>query len=56
MLIKIYTRVKGNTILAIVDTEACMLVITKPLVVALGLPYKKLGYVFYTFFLILCFL
>src|SRR6266498_2943355 len=28
-LIKVYTRIKGNAILAILDTEACMLVITK---------------------------
>ncbi len=36
-LIKVYTRIKGNAILAILDTEACMSVVTKPLVIALGL-------------------
>ncbi len=36
-LIKVYTRIKGNAILAILDTGACMSVVTKPLVVALGL-------------------
>ena len=30
-LIKIYARIKKNTILTIVDTRACMSVITKPL-------------------------
>src|SRR6266540_7130423 len=38
--IKVYTRIKGNTILAILDTGACMLVVTKPLAVALGLKWK----------------
>src|SRR6266540_2488414 len=37
ILIKVYTRIKGNAILAILDTGACMSVVTKPLVVALGL-------------------
>jgi len=37
ILIKVYTRIKGNAILAILDTGACMSVITKPLAVALGL-------------------
>src|SRR6266511_2630752 len=35
--IKVYTRIKGNAILAILDTGACMSVVTKLLVVALGL-------------------
>ncbi len=38
--IKIYTRIKENAILIILDTEACMSVVTKPLVVALGLRWK----------------
>src|SRR6266498_512863 len=38
--IKVYTRIKGNVILAILDTEACMLVVTKPLAVALSLKWK----------------
>ncbi len=38
--IKVYTRIKGNTILAILDTGACMSVVTKPLAVALGLRWK----------------
>src|SRR6266540_7410079 len=38
--IKIYTRIKGNAILAILDTGACMSVVTKPLAVALGLRWK----------------
>src|SRR6266540_4273900 len=37
ILIKVYTRIKGNAILAILDTGACMSVVTKPLAVALGL-------------------
>ncbi len=40
MLIKMYTRVKNNAILAILDTRACMSIITKPLTVALGLRWK----------------
>ncbi len=40
MLIKIYTRVKGNAILVILDTGACISVIIKLLVVALGLRWK----------------
>ena len=35
--IKVYTRIKGNAILAILNTGACMSVVTKPLAVALGL-------------------
>ncbi len=35
--IKVYIRIKGNAILAILDTGTCMSVVTKPLVVALGL-------------------
>ena len=35
--IKVYTRIKGNAILAILDTGACMSVVTKPLAVALDL-------------------
>jgi len=35
--IKVYTRIKENAILAILDTGACMLVITKSLAVALEL-------------------
>src|SRR6266542_656239 len=38
--IKVYTRIKGNTILAILDTGACMSVVTKLLAVALGLRWK----------------
>src|SRR6266540_183661 len=38
--IKVYTRIKGNAILAILDTGACMSVVTKPLAVALGLRWK----------------
>src|SRR6266498_4934328 len=38
--IKVYTRIKENAILAILDTGACMSVITKPLAVALGLKWK----------------
>ena len=41
-LIKVYTRIKGNAILAIVDMGACMSVVTKPLAVALGLRWKPL--------------
>jgi len=39
-LIKVYIRIKGNAILAILDTGACMSVVTKPLAVALGLRWK----------------
>src|SRR6266540_7171341 len=39
-LIKVYTRIKDNAILAILDTGACMSVVTKPLAVALGLRWK----------------
>src|SRR6266540_2779194 len=39
-LIKIYTRIKRNAILAILDTGACMSVVTKLLAVALGLRWK----------------
>jgi len=35
--IKVYTRIKENAILAILDTGACMSVVTKPLAVALRL-------------------
>ena len=35
--IKIYTRIKGNAILAILDMEAYILVVTKPLAVVLDL-------------------
>ena len=35
--IKVYTRIRRNVILAILDTGACMSVVTKPLAVALGL-------------------
>ncbi len=38
--IKVYTRIKNNTILAILDTGACMSVVIKPLAVALGLKWK----------------
>ena len=38
--IKVYTRIKGNAILAILDMRACMSVVTKPLAVALGLRWK----------------
>src|SRR6266540_2649944 len=38
--IKVYTMIKENAILAILDTGACMSVITKPLAVALGLKWK----------------
>ena len=38
--IKVYTRIKRNAILVILDTEACMSVITKHLAVALGLKWK----------------
>ncbi len=37
ILIKVYIRIKGIAILVILKTEACMLVVTKPLAVALGL-------------------
>ena len=39
--IKVYTRIKENAILAILNTGACMLVVTKPLAVALGLKWKS---------------
>jgi len=35
--IKVYTRIKGNAILAILDTGTCMSVVIKSLVAALGL-------------------
>ena len=35
--IKVYTRIKSNAILAILDIGACMSVVTKPLAVTLGL-------------------
>jgi len=35
--IKVYTRIKENAILVILDTRVCISVITKPLVVVLGL-------------------
>ena len=38
--IKVYIRIKGNAILAILDTEACISVVTKLLAVALGLKWK----------------
>jgi len=38
--IKVYIRIKGNVILAILDTGTCMSVVTKPLAVALGLKWK----------------
>src|SRR6266498_4792610 len=37
---KVYTQIKGNTILAIIDSGAGTSVITKPLAVALGLGWK----------------
>src|SRR6266542_7156644 len=37
--IKVYARIKENAILTIVDTGACMSVITKPLAQALGLKW-----------------
>ncbi len=40
ILIKVYIRIKDNVILAILDTGACMLVVTKLLAVALGLRWK----------------
>ena len=40
--IKVYTRIKGNAILAILDIEACISVVTKPLAVALDLKWKLL--------------
>src|SRR6266498_5490813 len=39
-LIKVYIRIKGNAILAILNTGACMSVVTKLLAVALGLRWK----------------
>ena len=38
--IKVYTRIKRNAILAILDTGACMSVVTKSLAVALDLKWK----------------
>ena len=38
--IKVYIRIKGNVILAILDTGTCMSVVTKPLAVALELRWK----------------
>src|SRR6266498_200068 len=38
--IKVYMRIKGNAILVILDTGACMSVVTKLLAVALGLRWK----------------
>src|SRR6266498_356461 len=38
--IKVYTRIKGNVIVTILDTGACMSVVTKPLAVALELRWK----------------
>src|SRR6266542_4174601 len=38
--IKVYTRIKGNVILAILNIRACISVITKPLTIALGLKWK----------------
>ncbi len=37
--IKVYAKIKENAILTIVDTGACMSVITKPLAQALGLKW-----------------
>ncbi len=37
---KVYTQIKGNAILAIIDLRADTSVITKPLAVALGLRWK----------------
>src|SRR6266540_1319227 len=39
-LIKVYTRIKGNAILAILNTGACMSVVTKPLAVTLRLKWQ----------------
>ncbi len=39
--IKVYTKIKRNAILAILDNGVYMSVITKPLVVALGLKWKS---------------
>ncbi len=39
-LIKVYTRIKENAILAILDTGACISVVTKSLAVALELRWK----------------
>ena len=41
--IKVYARIKENAILTIVDTGACMSVITKPLAQALGLKWVPLS-------------
>src|SRR6266542_6855284 len=38
--IKVYIRIKGNAILAILNTEACISVVTKLLAIALGLKWK----------------
>jgi len=38
--VKVYTQIKGNAILAIIDSGAGTSVITKPLAVALGLRWK----------------
>ena len=40
--IKVYTKIKRNAILAILDTRVCISVITKPLAVTLGLKWKLL--------------
>src|SRR6266542_1745336 len=39
--IKVYTRIKGNAILAILNTGPCMLIVTKPLAIALDLRWKS---------------
>ena len=39
ILIKVYTRIKRNAILTIVDMRACMSVIIKPLIQTLGLKW-----------------
>src|SRR6266540_1713590 len=38
--IKVYTRIKSNVILAILDIGACMSIVTKLLAIALGLKWK----------------
>jgi len=38
--IKVYTRIKGNVILVILDMKACMSVVTKLLAVVLGLKWS----------------
>ncbi len=40
ILIKVYTRIKGNVILAILNMGACMSVIIKSLAIALSLKWK----------------